>query len=240
MDFDYISPTELTMLDDRLDDFKQENCEVLAISTSSILSKMAFLSLNKEQGGVAGIRFGLVEDKDGEIGNKYGVMREGSGYSYRAMVLIDKEGMIIFRSVSDLSIGLGINAALKIVKQANGRNDSETEATLKVSKGAEDAEPGDELNSMDQKINDKSESNKTKEDGDVNETGRKPGNSDDEVNPKGSNIGEVSNAKSDKSAVGKAGDVGPEMCDCDLGYSHTMNLHKHSTLEKREESTGME
>merc|ERR1719370_1522525 len=49
MDFGYISPTELTMLDESLEEFKQENCEVMAISTSSILSKMAFLSLSKEQ-----------------------------------------------------------------------------------------------------------------------------------------------------------------------------------------------
>ena len=111
------------MLDDKLEEFKQENCEVLAISSSSILTKMAFLSTDKEQGGVAGIRFALVEDKDGEIGHKYGVMKEGSGYAYRAMVLIDKEGVIIFRSVSDLPIGCGIGEALKIVKQANIKND---------------------------------------------------------------------------------------------------------------------
>ena len=231
MDFDYISPTELTMLDDSLESFKEENCEVLAISTSSMLSKMAFLSLSKEQGGVAGIRLGLVEDKDGEIGSKYGVMREGSGYSYRAMVLIDKEGMIIFRSVSDLSIGLGINAALTIVKQANGHYDGETEATLKSSREAEDAvKPDDEANSVGKKTEDKEENVKTRKDGETFH---------EEIennNPQG-NTDEKSNANSDKSAVGKAGDDGPEMCDCDLGYSHTVNVHKLSTLEKREKPT---
>ena len=238
------------MLDDSLEEFKRENCEVLAISTSSVLSKMAFLSLNKEQGGVAGIRFGLVEDKDGEISHKYGVMREGSGYTYRAMVLIDKEGMIIFRSVSYLSIGLRINAALRIVKQANGHNDDGgTEASLKASMEAEDAgNPDGKVNSMVKKTNDMGESDKTIDSEEMinteiksnTETGEKLVNSNDKENPKGSTIGEKTNAKSDKSAVGKAGDVGPEMCDCDLGYSHTGNLHKLSTLEKREKPADTE
>merc|ERR1711970_460524 len=108
MDFDYICPTELTMLDDYLMEFKEEDCEVLAISTSSTLSKEVFLSSDKEQGGVAGIRVGLVEDKEGEIGHMYGVMKEGSGYTYRAIVLINRAGMVLSRSVSDLAIGCGI------------------------------------------------------------------------------------------------------------------------------------
>jgi len=70
--------------------------------------------------------------------------------------------------------------------------------------------------------------------------GKKTRNSGDEVNPKSHNNSEKPNAKSANSTGGKAGDVGPEMCDCDLGYSHTVNLHKHSTLEKRENATDTE
>jgi len=247
MDFCYISPTELMVLDDNLEDFKQENCGVLAISTSSILSKTAFLSTDKEQGGVAGISFGLVVDKEGEIGSKYGVLREGSGYTYRAMVLLDKEGIIIFRSVSDLPVGLGISEALRILKQANGH-----ETISMASSEAENAvKPDAKANSMAK--NEKRESDETtRGDGDAvnelnsakminkeiksknNETGEKTRNSDDEVNPKSHINGEKPNTKNDKCTGGRAGDVGPEMCDCDLGYSHTVNLHEHSTLEKRE------
>ena len=60
-------------------EFQQEECEVLAISTGSILSKVVFTSSFK--GGVAGIN--LVEDKEGDISYLYGVVREDSGYSYR-------------------------------------------------------------------------------------------------------------------------------------------------------------
>jgi len=238
MDFDYISPTELTMLDESLEEFKQENCEVMAISTTSILSKIAFLSLSKEQGGVAGIRIGLVEDKDGEIGHKYGVMKEGSGYTYRAMVLIDKEGVIIFRSVFDLPIGCGIGEALMIVKQVNQAKNSvkADDKTNSTEKKTEKNEAGE--NEVVEK------SNKETEPNDV--TKEKPMNPSvaDEVNLKD----DVTSKKpNDKKSVTSAGDVagddkevGPETCDCDLEFSHSVNLHKLSTLEKKKNSSDTE
>ena len=116
VDFGYICPTELIMVEKKLQEFKQGECEVLAISTGSIVCKVAFQSVGREEGGVSGITFGLVEDRDGEIGSMYGVMKEESGYSYRAMVLIDKEGVVISRTVSDLPIGCGITEALRLMK----------------------------------------------------------------------------------------------------------------------------
>ena len=89
-DFVYICPSELLAVLDMILEFQHEECEVLAISTGSILSKVVFTSSFKEEGGVAGIN--LVEDKEGDISHLYGVVREDSGYSYRAMVLIDRKG----------------------------------------------------------------------------------------------------------------------------------------------------
>ena len=105
MDFGYICPTELMVVEDKLHEFQQEECEVLAISTGSIMSKVALMSLEKEKGGVAGIKFVPPEGKEGQIGSMYGVMKEVSGYSNRSMVLIDKEGMVVSRILSNPPIG---------------------------------------------------------------------------------------------------------------------------------------
>ena len=43
--------------------------------------------------------------KEGQIGSMYGVMKEDSGYSNRAMVLIDKEVVVVSRIMSILPIG---------------------------------------------------------------------------------------------------------------------------------------
>jgi len=199
------------MLDDKLDEFKRQDCEVLAVSTSSLVSKMAFLSVDKEQGGVEGIRIRLVEDKEGEIGNMFGVMKEDSGYSYRAMVLIDKKGIIIFRAVSDLPIGCGISGALEIVKKTNG-NDGKIGENLNACI---------ELNSVED---------------DIKSTNKKTMVKNDKLEEIG-DVGQVNMVDVSKEVEG--GDdkplAGPPMCDCDLKYPHTINHHKLSNLEKKKE-----
>merc|ERR1719460_697855 len=42
-------------------------------------------------------------------------MREGSGYSFRAMFLIDSEGGVVAREVGDLPSGLGAREAKRLV-----------------------------------------------------------------------------------------------------------------------------
>ena len=101
VDFGYICPTELMVVEDKLHEFQQEECEVLAISTGSIMSKVALMSLEKDKGGVAGIKFVPPKGKEGQLGSMYRVMKEDSGYSNRAMVLINKEGVVVSRILSN-------------------------------------------------------------------------------------------------------------------------------------------
>merc|ERR1719209_431418 len=111
------------------------------------------------------------------------------------MVLIDKEGVIIFRSVSDLPIGCGIGEALMIVKQANESNNT--------------ANPDDKSNSSEKKTNHKNEKNEANNNKSllemfdiesklISETGEKPRNSStiaDEVNLKDDVTGKKPNDK---------------------------------------------
>ena len=127
IDFGYISPTEIVAVQDMMIELKKKNCEVLAISSGSVLSKVAFLSTPKYEGGLEGVEIGLLEDKEGLIARSYGVQRENSGYSFRSMVLIDMEGVVVARMLMDLSIGLGIKEALRLVKNTNC---SESDASL--------------------------------------------------------------------------------------------------------------
>ena len=119
VDFGYLSPTELVSLQNMLEELQTNNCVVLAISSGSVLSKVAFLSTHKHEGGVEGVKIGLVEDKEGFIGKSYGVQKENSGYSYRSMVLLDTAGVVVARMVMDLPIGLGMMEALRLIEANN-------------------------------------------------------------------------------------------------------------------------
>jgi len=216
MDFGYICSTELTALDDKLEEFHGDDCEVLAISTSSLISKIAFLSTDKEQGGVAGSKIRLVEDKEGAIGHMYGVMKEDSGYAYRAIVLIDKNGFIISRTVSDLPIGCGVSGALDIIRKATGRH-QETEPKLQRD------DDGKKSSIRETKLTLKSD--KSEED---------------------DTDGHVTNDMVDKSKEGSNGEVealvgpGPPMCDCAIEYSHTVNHHIIGNIEKKKKESELQ
>ena len=54
---------------------------------------------------------GLVEDKEGSIARSYGVQREDRGYSYRSMVVLDNDGLVVARMLVDLPIGFGLKDA---------------------------------------------------------------------------------------------------------------------------------
>ena len=119
VDFDYLSPTELLSIQNMLGELEANNCKVLAISSGSVLSKVAFLSTPKYEGGLEGVKLRLVEDMQGSIAKSYGVQRDNSGYSYRAMVLVGMDGVVVARMVMDLPIGLGMEDALRLVKATN-------------------------------------------------------------------------------------------------------------------------
>ena len=57
-----ISPVNLLSLQNMLEELETNNCVVLAISSGSVLSKVACLSTHKYEGGLEGVKIGLVED----------------------------------------------------------------------------------------------------------------------------------------------------------------------------------
>ena len=116
MGFGYIAPTELIAMENIRPDLEALNCSVLACSTDAALIHEKFMSLAPAEGGVNGIRFPLLEDVNGDISESYGVMREGSGYSFRAYFIIDPQGIIRSRVVCDLPIGLGIKDIVQKVE----------------------------------------------------------------------------------------------------------------------------
>ena len=126
VDFCYIAPTELELLEQL-----GSECELVAISSGSLVSKQAFLNTprypdmsssctchSRSEGGLQGLSVTLVEDRGSTIAQAYGVMREGCGYSFRALVLLDPQGSIVYRQVVDLALGLGLGEVARILRES--------------------------------------------------------------------------------------------------------------------------
>jgi peroxiredoxin len=80
-------------------DFERYDAQVVGISVDSIPSHVAFA---KSIGGIE--RYPLLADfhPKGEVSKKYGVWKEDKGICERAVVIVDKQGIVRYVDVHDI------------------------------------------------------------------------------------------------------------------------------------------
>lgn len=81
-------------------DFERYDAQVVGISVDSVPSHVAFA---KSIGGIE--RYPLLADfhPKGEVSKKYGVWKEDKGICERAIVIVDKKGIVRYVDVHDIS-----------------------------------------------------------------------------------------------------------------------------------------
>lgn len=86
---------QLSLYQSELAEFERANAPLLCISVDSIYSHGAWAT-------VRGLTFPLLADfhPKGEVARQYGVMRDSTGFSERALYIIDAEGMIRYKHIS--------------------------------------------------------------------------------------------------------------------------------------------
>lgn len=127
-DFTFVCPTELHAFQEKLEEFKSRNVEVIAVSTDTEQSHWGWLQLPKAQGGIQGVTYPIVADTNKTISHNYDVLAgnwyfdendhltaEGELIAYRGLFLIDKEGVVRHQLVNDLPLGRDVNEALRMI-----------------------------------------------------------------------------------------------------------------------------
>ena len=114
LDFTFVCPTEILGFDERLEDFKQRECEVVGVSVDSQFSHLAWRKTSRENGGIGQIGFPLVADIDKSIARNYGVLLN-EAVALRGLFLIDKEGIVRHAVVNDLPLGRNVDEALRML-----------------------------------------------------------------------------------------------------------------------------
>jgi len=115
LDFTFVCPTELHAFQEKLDQFKSRNCEVVGVSIDSHFSHMAWLRTPKSEGGIEGVSYPIVADMTKSIAADYDVLKDDLGVAYRGLFLIDKEGIVRHQVVNDLPLGRSVDEALRMV-----------------------------------------------------------------------------------------------------------------------------
>uniref|UniRef100_A0A0R3RXD3 thioredoxin-dependent peroxiredoxin n=1 Tax=Elaeophora elaphi TaxID=1147741 RepID=A0A0R3RXD3_9BILA len=89
LDFTFVCPTEIIAFSDRIAEFKQLDVSVMACSTDSHFSHLAWA---------------------------YGVLKEDDGIAYRGLFIIDPKGILRQITVNDLPVGRSVDETLRLVQ----------------------------------------------------------------------------------------------------------------------------
>lgn len=115
LDFTFVCPSELLALENRIEQFKAKNTEVIAISIDSEHTHSAWRNTPVNQGGIGPVSFTMVSDKKHEICRAYGIEQADKGVALRGAFLLDKDMTMQSQIVNNLPIGRNIDEILRTV-----------------------------------------------------------------------------------------------------------------------------
>jgi peroxiredoxin (alkyl hydroperoxide reductase subunit C) len=114
LDFTFVCPTEIIAHNQRIDEFKKRQVQVVGVSIDSQFTHAAWRNTAPEKGGIGPIQFPLVADVKHTIVQAYGVEHPAS-IALRASFLIDKAGVVQHQVVNNLPLGRNVDEMLRMV-----------------------------------------------------------------------------------------------------------------------------
>src|SRR5690606_20585420 len=100
--------------DNRVHEFHNRGCEVIAVSVDSHFTHLAWKNTPIDQGGIGNVRFPMVADLTKQIARDYDVLT-GDAVAFRGTFLIDQSGTVRHQVVNDLPLGRNVDEALRMV-----------------------------------------------------------------------------------------------------------------------------
>jgi peroxiredoxin 2/4 len=116
LDFTFVCPTEITAMNDRIDEFKDLDAELLGVSCDSVHSHKAWINTPREKNGLGGLQYPLGSDYTKEVARAYDVLNEAAGEALRGLFIIDPEGIVRYQVVHDDNIGRNVDETLRVLE----------------------------------------------------------------------------------------------------------------------------
>lgn len=117
LDFTFVCPTEIIEFNDALPKFRELNTKVLALSTDSHFSHLAWTKCPRAKGGLGeDLQLPLVADKSLRISRSYGVLLEKEGIALRGLFIIDPKGVLRVININDLPVGRSVTETIRLVE----------------------------------------------------------------------------------------------------------------------------
>jgi alkyl hydroperoxide reductase subunit AhpC len=129
-DFTFVCPTELHAFQSALGEFDKRNTIVIGASCDTPEVHFAWLSTDKDNGGIEGVTYPLLADSNRNLANMLRILDlssevyneetdsyvyEGDNVTYRATFLIDEEGTVFHESVNHMPVGRNVNEFIRLI-----------------------------------------------------------------------------------------------------------------------------
>ncbi|KRY40252.1 Peroxiredoxin-2, partial [Trichinella spiralis] len=115
-DFTFVCPTEIVAFSDRIEEFNKLNCSVVACSTDSEYSHLAWIRTPRKHGGLGEMKIPILADPTHKISSDYSVFDAEKGLAYRGLFIIDHNGILRQIIVNDLPVGRNVDEVLRLIQ----------------------------------------------------------------------------------------------------------------------------
>ena len=114
-DFTFICPTELEEAAENYEKFKENNAEILSVSTDTVFVHKAW---HDNSPAIKKIKFPMLADPSGKLCRAFGTYIEDEGLSLRGSFIIDPDGVLKAFEMNDNSIGRSAKELLRKLQAA--------------------------------------------------------------------------------------------------------------------------
>lgn len=113
LDFTFVCPTEIESFGKHYEEFKALNCEVIACSTDSHFSHLAWRSSHP---GLRNLPYPMLADFTRETARNYEILKEATGYALRGLYVIDPEGKLQYSVIHPEAVGRNTKEVLRVIE----------------------------------------------------------------------------------------------------------------------------
>ena len=114
LDFTFVCPTEIKGFQSLLDDFRDEDVDVVGVSTDSFFSHKRWF--DDRATFPDRVTHPVVADTGHAVSRAFGVLKEDEGVAYRATAIVDDKGIVRSIAVNDLGVGRSPREVLRTVQ----------------------------------------------------------------------------------------------------------------------------
>lgn len=109
-------PTEIIAFSDRAKEFESLNCQLIAASTDTEESHLAWIRTPRKRGGLGFMQIPVLADTTKAIAARYGCLVPESGVALRGLYIINPEGIMEQIIINNMPIGRSVDEALRLLQ----------------------------------------------------------------------------------------------------------------------------